>query len=852
MGQTFTATGPPSVIQSVRFVWIYPAALGGLWLLSFGMDGTWLWLDQAVPSWDPADHHIGALNYWWTLRQMQGTSDWWNSFWTLSSKYPPLLYISTAPLIALLGRFPDAAVLVNGLYTLVLLVAVSQLGRHLFSPGVGLWAAGVSLLMPQLYGTRTEYYMDYPLTVLVALALWALTRWRDAKRGAAQWQWAIAFGLCLGFAFLAKQTALLFLAVPVLWLVASRLWQRQWSRLGQIAVSGSIAVLLLLPWATRNCFFQVSAAFSANTRSAAIEGDPSAATLAGWLFYWLRLPQMVSFPLLLLPLAGLLLAVAARRITLQEARSLGWLGLFLGGSYIIWSAIANKDVRYVMPWLPVLGILLAYGLTQLPRWLRWGTVGLAAGIMLVNLFGGSGLQQVVSPLTPGAAHGPYRGEPYPHAEIVDEIVRSQPYQVVNVGILPSTPEVNQHNLTYYGNRADFRVYARRAGKSQEHLQQDVSAFDWFISVTRPQLRYHDAKARRRQVKMVRLLRPEFRRQRRWILPDGSRLDLWRRRQLPVVVRSLEGVSTESVQLAELTVPPQVMPGQPTPVTYRWQGPWQALHDGVVILSWRHDGTLGWPHDHSIGLGRLHPLPIQGKQTVLAPTSLDPLQGVEVVEHTAMLPPPNLSPGRYQLVATYLNRVTGQTYDLQPSDQVLQVAAPANSDESAGAKAPMPEAPALTAVTQLQLLAQALPLGPDALEPVFDQVGRLSLYDPVQRYLQDAEVSLSYRLTQDPHLDWLYGLVLARVLQRDGPGAIAALEQVTQLDGQNPYAHGYLGFVHLYALHPIAAERSLQTAVALAPDSTELRSLHAVAFLLRGNLWGAWREGRTVLNSQHVD
>jgi len=851
--------------QSVRSSWIYWAVLSGLWLLSLGLDVTWLWLDQSVPSWDPADHHIGALNYWWTLRQIQGTPEWWSGFWTLSSKYPPLLYVSTAPLIALLGRFPDAAVLVNGAYTLVLLIAVFQLGRHLFSPQVGLWAAGVSLLMPQLYNTRTEYYMDYPLTVLVVLTLWALTRWRDAKRAIAQWQWAMAFGVCLGLAFLAKQTALLFLAIPVLWLVASRLWQRQWARLGQLAVSGSLALLLLLPWATRNWLFQVSAAFSANTRSAAIEGDPSAASLAGWLFYWQRLPQMLSFPLLLLPVAGLLLALASRRIPPHHGRSFGWLGLFLGGSYVIWSAIANKDARYVMPWLPVLGVVLAYGLVALPRWLRWGTLGLSVGLMVVNLLGSGGLQRAVSPLTPGAAHGPYRGAPYPHAEIIDEIVRSQPFQVVNIGVLPSTPAINQHNLTYYGNRADFRVYARRAGKSQEHLEQDVAAFDWFVSVTRPQLSYHDAKARRRQGKMVRLLRPEFRRQRRWMLPDGSRLDLWRRRQLPVEVRSLERVSSEPLQLSEVTVPTRAVSGQPVPVTYRWQGPWQALHDGVVMLSWRQTDAdaLGWTHDHSIGLGRLYPLPIQGKQTVLAPATIDPMRGVEVVEHTAMLPPPNLPPGRYQLAVTYLNRVTGQTYNLPQPGQMLQVVASDNApddapDDALVAEPPgpadySPATPALTAVTQLQLLSQALPLGPDALEPVFDQLGRLSLYDPVQRYLQDADVSLSYRLTQEPQsLDWLYGLVLARILQRDAPGAIAALEQVTQLDDQNPYGHGYLGFVQLYALHPVAAERSLRTAVALAPDATELRSLHAVASLLRGNLLGAWREGRTVLNSQNVD
>ena len=809
----------------------------GLWLLSLLIDGTWLWLDQGIPSWDPADHHIGALNYWWTLRHLQVTPDWWNGFWTLSSKYPPLLYVSTAPLLALLGRSLDAAVLVNGLYSLILLVAVYGLGRS-FSPRVGLWAAGIVLLLPQLYQTRTEYYMDYALTALVALTLWTLTRWRQAK---ARWGWALAFGLCLGLAFLAKQTALLFFALPVLWLVVSRLWRRQWGQVGQLAASGGVALLLIWPWATTNWFFQVSAAFSANTRSAAIEGDPSVTSIAGWLFYWQRLPQMMSWPLLALPLAGLLLAMGRGKISPQERRMLGWLGLFLGGSYLVWTAIANKDVRYVMPWLPVLGVIFAYGLMRLPRGLRWGTGALAAGLMLVNLFGGS-LQQALSPLSPGAIHLPYRGAPYPHAEIVAEMMQQQPYQVMNLGVLPSTPEVNQHSLTYFGNREDFRVYARRAGKSQEHLDQDKDAFDWFVSVTRPQLNYHSPKARRRQTTMVQRLKPDFRRQRRWTLPDGSQLNLWRRRQMPVQVQPLERLPSAAVTLTALQLPAEAIAGTPVPVTYRWQGPWQALRDGVVILTWQQDGAAGWLHDHSIGLGQLHPQPIQSNQTVLAPTRVDPAQPFEVVEQIAM-GPPSTAQGAYRLSATYLNRVTGETYALSTPNQTLQVTA-------SSPPAPSRTLPPLDAVSQLRQLAQALPQGPDALGPVFDQVGRLSLYDPTQRYLEDAEISLAYRLAQSPALDLRYALVLAQVLQRDAPSAIATLKDITAQDAQNPYAHGYLGFVHLYALHPVAAERALRQAVTLAPRSTELRSLHGAALLLRGNLWGAWRQAQRVLHSQH--
>ena len=852
------------------------ALLIGLWLLGVGLDWIWLALDRSVPSWDPADHLIGALNYRWMLLHANWFSEeWWRGIWTLSSKYPPLLYLSTTPSLTLFGMSGDAATTVNAFYSAILLGSVYVIGRHLFSRSVGLWAAGLCLLFPQFYTLRSQYFMDYPLAAGVAAAFALLTLWKDAKLRWTQWAGAIAFGTTFGFALLIKQTGLMFFVVPLLWVAIAALWRRRWERILQLFAGLLITALLLLPWSLTNWLFQISAAFSANTRSAEIEGDPEIVSWAGLTYYATHLPQAVSYPLLIVGLSGLLLWaigilwrspdflpllrplylwVQRHQPSLSSLwwRGLGWLAIFCGGAYVVWSSFANKDVRYIMPYLPGVAIALAVGVACWQgRWrtIPWGIMGLSLLLMFTNLFsigGGERPPALSRLLTPSAQHRPYLGEMFPHVEIVDEIVQAQPYQIANVGVLPSTPDINQHNLNFFGTVRDFQVYARRMGKSQDHIEQDLRSMDWFVGVTRPQLNFHDQKSRRRQIEIMRLLRrsPDFQRQNRWVLPDGSNLDLFRRRAFPVTVEPLPKLPNDfskaaPIQLTGLTVPDQAPPGQPIPVTYTWIGDWTALSQGDVILTWQleSDPDSHWLHDHSIGLGTLRPQPIQANQSVLAPIPDPDAPAFRVIERTAMLPTRGASAGNYQLKATYRNRVTGETWPIAPPSFRLSL------DPTAAAST----SPEVDQASQLRLLSRALPKGAEALEPVFDQIGRFSLYDPIQSYAVQVENTLSYRLQQDPdNLDYAYGLTLAQVLQRDAAGAIATLQHLTEIDADNPFAHAYLAFVNLYALRPHAAQQALEPALEIDPNSPEFRGLNAAAALLQGKLWQAWKDGRYAL------
>ncbi|MDY6804997.1 MAG: phospholipid carrier-dependent glycosyltransferase [Cyanobacteriota bacterium] len=854
--------------------------LGIIWLLAAISDRLWFALDKSVPSWDVADYLTASLTYWQALQNPQWFSeDWWTNLWMLSPKIPPLTFILTVPFQDIFSPSPDSATLVHLVFSAILLASVYSLGSILFNKQVGFWAAVLCVLFPGLYRYRLQFLLDYPLTAMVTFSFYCLTVWKftnisrtgvspvkDQKgrtgvspvKHSRQWFWAIAFGLSFGLAIAIKQTALFFLFIPIVWVGIAAIKQRHWQRFAQLISGLLLGVAVFFPWVKTNWLLMFTAGKRATVDSAIAEGDPSLLTLDAWLYYWKLLPYHISWPLLLIPLVSCLLYLitkefkilsvndfknqpetyslltkptkSLKRLLRTNFEGLKWLTIYLIGGYLICSLNINKDFRYTLPLLPVISILLAYGLTLLPR--HWGkevrliTVSLAVILMLLNLWpmGGYFGQKFVGWLSPGGDRHAYLGKEWPHQELIAEIIKSEPYLQTTLGVLPSTPEINQHNLNYYGALQDRQVYGRQVGTNLEQVPQDARSLSWFVTKTNNQGSVNRIK--KAQAAIVKTIETsgEFDLQKSWQLPDNSNLNLYRRR-LPLLEVYPLGEPRKKVKLDYAIVPENAPPGKPVPITYKWSGPWEELQSGLLLLTYRKTtGETQFIHDRAIGMGALHPGPLEASKSEVS---------FEVIERLGMLPPSNIPPGNYLLEAIYLNRKTGESYQLEISPPVqLKI------EEEAIALS----TPELDLVSQLRSLSAQLPKGIEGLETVFSEVARINQYDPVQDYTVVAEKTLKYRLQREPNnLELAYNLALAEVLQQDAKEAIAALKKVTELDPLNSFAHAYLGFVYLYDWNPKAAEVALKKALELNPDSEEIRALNGVAELMQGNIIGAWRD-----------
>ncbi|NJM45916.1 MAG: hypothetical protein HC860_06835 [Alkalinema sp. RU_4_3] len=486
----------------------------------------------------------------------------------------------------------------------------------------------------------------------------------------------------------------------------------------------------------------------------------------------------------------------------------------------------NKDTRYIAPLLPALSVLLAQGLLLFPRpfaFLRLGILGLMGLLMVSNLF----------PLLPGKAvsHMAKPPQNWHLQDAIATIAQTQPNLRQNVGVLPSIPELNQHNFNYFGTLANFQVYGRQVGTRDQQVWSDSRSLPWYLLKTGEQGAIRKPQALESLTKAITTSK-EFRLEQTWKLPDQSDLNLYRRITPTVTVTPVVGAQwgdEQLLRLEQVVVPGTAAPGKPIPVTYKWAGSGADLQSGLLLLRWVGASGKGhWLHDHGLGLGEL--------------TNLEPKTLYQVNETLAMLPPSNAT-GNYSLEALYLNRTTGDIYPLVPPDITIAMVKDRPEGISPAAK-PQPT-PELDPITKLRLMATELPKGVTALEKLFDQVARLNLYDPTQNYLIQAQESLAYRLKEDPkNKQYAYAYAFTQVLRRNVGGAIAAFQTVAQLDPQNPNANAYLAFVNLADLRPGEAQKAIETAEKQPNPGKEVRGLKAIAKLMQGNLVGAWQDFQT--------
>ncbi len=802
-----------------------------IWLISNISDRVWLFLDKSVPGWDQSNHLTGSLNYLQSLQKMElFNSSWWLDFWRLSSKYPPLSYIVSAPFQQIFSKGNDQALAINFLSSAILIVAVYLLAKALVNTRVALLASFLSVIFPRLYLQRLLYLTDNLLMALTVAAFTALTLWRiERENKKKQWLYIIIFGLLWGLALLAKQSVMFFLALPLFWVLCEFSLKREWVRILQLLVGFIVSCFIWWPWYRANWIYLFGLYSNSVSTPAALQGNAPINTFASWIYYWQDLPLAISWLLLLVPLVGLILNFMGffpKKSSPQIKEGFLWLALYCLAGYLICTLNINKNERYIMPYLPVLAIFLAYGLAQWRgKWQQvqaW-TVGLALIFMLGKLYPIPLVAQISQLFSPGDPSYPYRGQIWPVSQVIETTIKTTPHLQATLGVIPNTAQINHNTLNYYGALADFQVYGRELGSQVWQVTQDGQSMDWFVTKTGD-----NAFSRKPQLDLAEKLVQDsnFNLIKNWTLPDQSILKLYHRKNPLIAVKPASGVKNQ-IELLDVIVPATAPPNTPISVTYRWRGSSRELKNGLVLISWQKDnGEIGWIHDHKVGMGELY---------------REDDEIIEVVEKTAMLPESEL--GNYHPIVTYINPKSGISRNVESPLVNLKLAVVTPTTKFPA------KIPILDRVTQLRKLSLSLAQGVKGLDPIFTQVARLNQYDPRQDYLEQAAQTLSYRLekeqlNQTVRVQYLYGLLLSRVLQQDADRAIPVLENLIKLQPNNLYLSAYLAVVNLYNWNSAAAEAALKPIQ--GSQIREIRILTAATDILRGHIF----QGINILKAAH--
>ncbi len=782
----------------------------------------WLSIDRSLPAWDQAAHLTSALNVQRVVNNIQIFSpNWWHELWAQVPSYrAPFLYILTAPFFNIFGKNFDSGVLVNLLFIPIVTFSTYYLAKRTFDKQIGLWAAGLSLMFPALLAFQLDYLLDYAIVGLTTLNFLVLTLWKDAVSKIEGWQWSLLFGILLGCLMLTKPTGFIFLIVPGIILLGSFIIYRNWLGLLQSGLALTIAWLIFGGWFRQNWLTIITSAIAANGMGKG-EGDPSATTLDGWLYYIKFLPELISLPILITAIGfGIMWLFKRPKYGSNiQSNQVFWLLLYLIGIYAFCSLATNKDGRFISPILPILSIFLAYlfNLFQ-TAWfwrLRWFTVGLHGFLLLIHIFPISGTDSLLKLSQIGYSYS-LMAQTKPELssqQLIKEITTTLPYLRSNIGSMVSSREINFENLDFYGQSANFQVYAREFSSSSNQQQQlidrDIKAFNWYALKT--------GDIGKIDPKLLPIVEsdPNLQLHKTWKTRDASILKLYRRKNIPILVEPL-AENIKGIRLEKVMISPSSELSVGT--TYQLSGDRDSLKNGLLLLTWQSKDRT-WNHDHGIGMGELY-------------LNLTNISSFRITEHLAMLSPVKLPLNEYKLTATYLDLQTGVTYPLVVPKIEVQAASSQKFE--------------VDLISRLHQLGKLFAQG--KIDPVFSEIAILNQYDPIQDYLIQAQQAIEYRLSRqasgDSELDLRYTLALTQALQRQIEPLLDNLTQITKQDPQNSSVWTYLGVVRLYNWQPQAAEVVFKKAEELPSPPPALETLKIVSALFRFDLPQVWHRVQT--------
>ncbi|WP_320675591.1 glycosyltransferase family 39 protein [Prochlorococcus sp. MIT 1300] len=503
-----------------------------LWCIATGLDRLWWNFHAGFPSWDQADYLNSALDHGRAIGFLDG-GQWlgWKHLLDLSPKIPPLASLINGSVLSIAGDSPAEAAWSLSIWHGLLLFAIAGWGKTLKGEGFALLTASFVAIAPALMELRTDYVLEMSLTSTVTLALWKLGCWWDPQKGG-RWGQSLLACLTVTAAILVKQSALLALLPAVAWASWIAIKRSQATR-WQLLIGLTIFSLSIIPWLHHNWITTIGGTNRAVIESAIKEGDPSLFTLENWIWYPRLLPEQIGALYLAIGISGLFLWSIQQSQTnhplskshkeQDDYKSWLWLIITLISAWILTSLSPNKGDRYITPLLPPLLLLLSRG------WWEWGTwfnqhypgKTWKMPCFLITGFLATIPNSLTSQVKRLVLH-----KQGPLEEIVDTARRANPSKKpMTVIVIPSTPDLNQHNVSYYGRRQGGQLVGRQLGNNKSDLKPLLAQAKWVILAEGDQGSVRsDAKAVDQGIRASKF----FIEIKRFPRPQGGSYSLWQR------------------------------------------------------------------------------------------------------------------------------------------------------------------------------------------------------------------------------------------------------------------------------------------------------------------------------------
>ena len=458
-----------------------------IWIISTIVDRIWWNFYSNTPSWDQADYLNSALDHAHALSFLKGnTATDFSSLLDKSPKIPPLASIINGALISFAGEAPHKAAWSLSFWNGFLIFNIASWGLYLRGKKFALICVLICAFSPFLFDLRTDYVLELPLISAIAFYLFHLGRWSDKSIGGKWIQLIIASFAC-ALSLLIKQSSLLAIIPSLLFIFIISFKRDNKFRL-QLLCLFLFSSLAILPWFYHNWIMILSGTYRAVFESAALEGDPSVMDLKSIFWYFPMLDNQFGGIIFFLGSSGLVFSFltylrsfknSAILVDFFNKNNYKWTWIFynLITCWTFTTFIPNKDERYISCTIPLIILLLAFGLLKWSDWLGNNFNFKYYGLLLIPPISFLSSNSVNKFRSLENISSKY----YPVKDIISIIKSDKTFdKKETVIVVPSTPDLNQHNVSYFGRIQGGNILGRQLGQSLSHIKPVLKKSNWII------------------------------------------------------------------------------------------------------------------------------------------------------------------------------------------------------------------------------------------------------------------------------------------------------------------------------------------------------------------------------------
>lgn len=307
---------------------------------------TWIILNNQPPTWDAGLHTIISFELFKSFKD----------FFTVSTYYPPFVHFIGSILVLILGYSFKSTQFTGTLFLSLALIYIYLYSKEIFkNPKIAFYSSLFFSLFITIYDQSHYHMLDIPLTALVFGSLYYLEKSNNlTKKG-----FSLLFFLFFALASLTKWYAWVFIAVPIAFKFINVFKDRKTTRMPikNILFGILLFIALVSPWYIINIKPLLRIASYSSTAEAA---DPQKFFSIENLLFYPKLIIMFQTSFL-----GFIFFIISSVFFIRNALKKEKLLLLLSilFIYLVFTFIANKNIRYIIPMMPFIAIIIGYGTT---------------------------------------------------------------------------------------------------------------------------------------------------------------------------------------------------------------------------------------------------------------------------------------------------------------------------------------------------------------------------------------------------------------------------------------------------------------------------------------------------------